>query len=391
MLYVDDIQHCHPEFLQKFISLCDAQRKIEGVYKGRARTYDLRGRRLAVVMAGNPYTESGEKFHVPDMLANRSDTYNLGEIIGDNAEAFVMSYLENALTANPVLHRLATTSPQDAYAIIQMAEGGSRDGIEFHGNYALEELQDMVSTMRKLMQVRDVVLTVNREYIRSASQAAEFRTEPPFTLQGSYRNMNRIAERVLPIMNDAELQTLIASSYDNDAQTLATGAEANLLKFKELTGALSPQEAERWASIKQTYQRNVMLHGIGTDDKVAQVILALHQCNDHLAAIHQAMADNVGQLLASTVSNGTGALLERTAASPPQAIQIINRVPRVLLDIIQQQFGLMQQWLQPLHQAASANDARVAQLADIVQQTLQRYTELLKRLEDEKMMVSIKE
>ena len=35
MLYLDDIQHCHPEFLQKFISLCDAQRKIEGVYEGK--------------------------------------------------------------------------------------------------------------------------------------------------------------------------------------------------------------------------------------------------------------------------------------------------------------------------------------------------------------------
>ena len=29
MIYLDDIQHCHPEFLQKFISLCDAQRKVE--------------------------------------------------------------------------------------------------------------------------------------------------------------------------------------------------------------------------------------------------------------------------------------------------------------------------------------------------------------------------
>jgi hypothetical protein len=265
-----------PEFLQKFISLCDAQRKIEGVYKGRAHTYDLRGRRVAVVMAGNPYTESGDKFHIPDMLANRADTYNLGEIIVDNAEAFVMSYLENAITANPVLHRLSTTSPQDVYAIIQMAERNATEGIDLQGNYALEELQDMVSTMRKLMQVRDVGLTVNREYIRSASQAAEFRTEPPFKLQGPYRNMNRIAERVLPIMNDAELQTLIASSYNNDAQTLTTGAEANLLKFKEITNTLSPQEAERWASIKQTYQRHIMLRGLSTDDKIAQVIPALH-------------------------------------------------------------------------------------------------------------------
>ena len=42
MIYLDDIQHCNPELLQKFISLCDAQRKIEGVYKGQTRTYDLR-------------------------------------------------------------------------------------------------------------------------------------------------------------------------------------------------------------------------------------------------------------------------------------------------------------------------------------------------------------
>ena len=82
MIYLDDIQHCNSELLQKFISLCDAQRKVEGVYKGQSRTYDLRGKKVAVVMAGNPYTESGERFQIPDMLANRADTYNLGDIIG---------------------------------------------------------------------------------------------------------------------------------------------------------------------------------------------------------------------------------------------------------------------------------------------------------------------
>ena len=65
MLYLDDIQHCNPEFLQKFISLCDGQRKIEGVYKGVSKTYDLRGKKVCVVMAGNPYTESGDKFQIP--------------------------------------------------------------------------------------------------------------------------------------------------------------------------------------------------------------------------------------------------------------------------------------------------------------------------------------
>ncbi|WP_156504292.1 AAA family ATPase, partial [Oleiphilus sp. HI0066] len=76
MLYLDDIQHTHPEFLQKFISLCDGTRRIEGVWKGRTKTYDMRGRKFCVVMAGNPYTESGEAFKVPDMLANRADIYN---------------------------------------------------------------------------------------------------------------------------------------------------------------------------------------------------------------------------------------------------------------------------------------------------------------------------
>ncbi|NQZ68438.1 MAG: ATP-binding protein, partial [Lentisphaeria bacterium] len=46
MIYLDDIQHCNPELLQKFISLCDAQRKIEGVYNGQTRTYDLRGKKV---------------------------------------------------------------------------------------------------------------------------------------------------------------------------------------------------------------------------------------------------------------------------------------------------------------------------------------------------------
>ena len=65
MLYLDDIQHTNPELLQKFISLCDAQRRIEGVWKGRTRTYDLRGKKFCVVMAGNPYTEIGRALPDP--------------------------------------------------------------------------------------------------------------------------------------------------------------------------------------------------------------------------------------------------------------------------------------------------------------------------------------
>ncbi|MCP4784217.1 MAG: AAA family ATPase [Fuerstiella sp.] len=296
MIYLDDIQHTNPEFLQKFISLCDAQRKVEGVYKGRTRTYDLRGRKVSVVMAGNPYTESGEKFQIPDMLSNRADIYNLGEIIGESSDAFEMSYLENALTSNPVLAKLASRSQQDVYAIIRMANDEPRDGIELEGNYSLEEISELVSTMRKLMRVRDVILTVNREYIRSAAQSDDYRTEPSFKLQGSYRNMNRIAEKVVSIMNDDELTSLIVSNYENDAQTLTSGTEANLLKFKELTGLLTNVEAERWDDIKRTFRQNVKLKGISSDDRTGQVIATLGNLSDGLDAIRKAMTAGVSQL-----------------------------------------------------------------------------------------------
>ena len=52
MLYLDDIQHTHPEFLQKFIALADGTRRIEGVWQGQPRTWDMRGKRFAIVMAG---------------------------------------------------------------------------------------------------------------------------------------------------------------------------------------------------------------------------------------------------------------------------------------------------------------------------------------------------
>lgn len=296
MIYVDDIQHCNSEFLQKFISLCDAQRKIEGTYKGKSRTYDFRGRKVAVVMAGNPYTESGQKFQIPDMLSNRADVYNLGEIIGDSAEAFELSYLENCMTSNPVLNSLGQRSRHDVVSIIQLAEHGQREGLELEGDFSPDELNEYVSTIRKLLRVRDVVLKVNREYIRSAAQSDDYRTEPPFKLQGSYRNMNRIAERVVPVMNDQELEGLILSSYENDAQTLTTDTEANLLKLKELLGTISEKEKSRWHEIKKTFQKNLKLRGLGDNNQAAQVVAQMQSFSDGLDAIHAAIAEGVRHL-----------------------------------------------------------------------------------------------
>lgn len=285
MIYLDDIQHCHPEFLQKFISLCDAQRKIEGVWKGESKTYDFRGKRVCVIMAGNPYTESGDKFQIPDMLANRADIYNLGDIIGDSGEVFKLSYIENALTSNRTLARLAGKSMKDVYQLIKRAQTDSREALELEANHTTSELNEYVSVLKKLLRIRDVVLSVNQEYIRSAAMQDEYRTEPAFKLQGSYRNMNKMAEKVVPIMNEQELETLVLSHYEGESQTLTSAAEANFLKLKELMGVQTADEKQRWEDIKKTFNKNKVFNGMDEQNPVTQVVAQMSRFTDELEGI----------------------------------------------------------------------------------------------------------
>ena len=271
MLYLDDIQHTSPELLQKFISLCDAQRKIEGVWRGKTRTYDLRGKKFCVVMAGNPYTESGETFKIPDMLANRADVYNLGDVLTGKGDDFALSFLENALTSNPTLAPLATRNLDDVYKIIRIAKGEPVPTTELSYGYSAVELAEIVTVIKHLFVVQDTLLKVNQEYIRSAAQADAFRTEPPFKLQGSYRNMNKIAEKVVAAMTPVELDALVNDHYQSESQTLTTAAEQNLLKLAELRGRMSPVQAKRWDDIKLEYVRQRRMGG-SADDPVARLV-----------------------------------------------------------------------------------------------------------------------
>ena len=498
MLYLDDIQHVHAEFLQKFISLCDATRKIEGVFKGKTRTYDLRGKKVCVVMAGNPYTESGERFQIPDMLANRADTYNIGEIIGDNSQWFEMSYLENSMTSNDTLSRVASRNPSDVYAFIQLAEGEGTESVELQGNYAMDEREEIINVMRKMIRVRNVVLAVNREYIRSAGQADDYRTEPAFKLQGSYRNMNRIAERISAVMNDAELESLILSQYEQDSQTLTNGAESNLLKFKDLIGIATEEETKRWDNIKRTFRQNQKLHGVDSSDKLGQVIAQMGVFSDGLQSIEEAVvqgtkklthaaaqeetekntaaqkeAEHLDTLIGQLGDFKTGLLgiqqsldkaaikigkpaakgkqtiqttfapeaaelltkfiaeLQLAAASTkqivpvvpspnaaastkqqvdhqataqqdtgsgsdpftegihhtpatddqPYRVEVINRVPRLFLSVIREQFKLMQSWMEPLMKTANKNTVGMKKLRKQLDEAMASYEQLSKQLQ----------
>ncbi|MEU0877829.1 DNA repair ATPase [Lentzea sp. NPDC005914] len=217
LLHLDDIQHTSPELLQKFISLCDAQRRVDGVWDGETRTFDLRGKRFAVSMAGNPYTETGRAFRVPDMLANRADVWNLGDVLSGRDALFALSYLENASASNPTLNGV------DVEPLVRLANGET-----VRHEYETVELERMLSVVRKLQRIQEVVLKVNQEYISSAASGGDF------LLQGSYRNMNRMAARIVPAMNDAEVEALIDDHYLGEAQLLGVRAEANLARLREL-------------------------------------------------------------------------------------------------------------------------------------------------------------
>ncbi|MEU2026541.1 DNA repair ATPase [Streptomyces sp. NPDC016469] len=289
LLHLDDIQHTSPELLQKFIPLCDATRRVEGVRDGEPRTYDLRGKRFAVCMAGNPYTESGARFQVPDMLANRADVWNLGEVLSGREDVFALSFVENALTANPVLAPLAGRSREDLALLLRLASDDPTARPEQLGHpYAPAEVDRITAVLRHLLRARDTVLAVNAAYIASAAQTDATRTEPPFRLQGSYRNMNRIAERIAPVMNDAELSAVVDDHYAGEAQTLTSGAEAALLKLAALRGTLTLAQAERWAALCASYVRTQALGG-PEGDPMTRAVAALGLLADRIAAVETAI------------------------------------------------------------------------------------------------------
>ncbi len=330
MLYLDDIQHTNPEFLQKFISLCDGTRRIDGVWKGITKTYDMRGKKFCVVMAGNPYTESGEVFKIPDMLANRADIYNLGDVLSGTEEEFALSYIENAMTSNSVLAPLATRDLADFYKFVDMARGRPINDSDFKHPYSASESREIVETLKKLFQVQALVLTVNQQYIHSAAQDERFRVEPPFKLQGSYRNMNKLAEKVTAVMSEDELNALLDDHYLGEAQLLTSGTEANLLKLKELRGLLDSASSQRWAAIKHEFQR---LKQVGGDDT---------DIGTRIVSQLNAMATSL-----EMVKTG---FMERSVGQPPK-VEVINQPHPGLNSVLEAMANTLQNSIFPLVKA----------------------------------------
>ncbi|MBX2859494.1 MAG: DNA repair ATPase [Cellvibrionaceae bacterium] len=402
MLYLDDIQHTDPEFLQKFISLCDGTRRIEGVWQGQSRTYDMRGKKFCVVMAGNPYTESGELFKVPDMLANRADIYNLGDILGGMDEQFALSYIENSLTSNPVLAPLATRDMQDTYLLIAMAEGKEVASSDLKHQYSAAEVKEICDVLKKLFVIRDIVLKINQQYIESAAQDEQNRVEPPFKLQGSYRNMNKMAEKVAAVLNAAELQQLIDDHYRGESQLLTQGSEENLLKLAELRGTLSHAQQQRWQDIKQRFVRNQKLGGKNSD-AASQVVAQLGDIAGVLTALQHNMQAGVENALhtpqpaakSDTDSVILGALdkIQGSISASLAKVQVVNqpvpgmdKVLRVLANTLEQSiFPLMKNMDKKFEIDLSTHN----KISDLFQQL--KNLEMQIKMENAESTVSVRE
>jgi hypothetical protein len=222
------------------------------------------------------------------MLANRADTYNLGDILQGKNDLFALSYIENAVTSNRVLSPLATREPADLHKLVRLAQGEEIPTTDLSHAYSAIEVGEITAVLQRLLTVQKVLLQVNLQYIASASMDDRFRTEPPFKLQGSYRNMNKLAEKVVPVMNADELERLIDDHYASESQTLTIGAEHNLLKLAEMRGRMTDTMRERWDAIRKEFQRLKMVGG-SDEDPVARVTAGLANLGEGLRGIESAM------------------------------------------------------------------------------------------------------
>lgn len=118
-----------------------------------------------------------------------------------------------------MLAPLATRELSDLYRLVEKIQGKPFSANALSHGYSGAEINEITATLERLTQTREVVCRVNQQYIASAAQADQYRIEPAFKLQGSYRNMNKLAEKISPVMNAAELQQMIADHMTASAAT----------------------------------------------------------------------------------------------------------------------------------------------------------------------------
>jgi hypothetical protein len=81
---------------------------------------------------------------------------------------------------------------------------------------------------------------------------------------------------------------VIDDHYVGEAQTLTSGAEANLLKLAELRGRMTAEQARRWVEVKQGFLREQALGG-AEDDPMSRAVGAVGLLADRVGEIRTAI------------------------------------------------------------------------------------------------------
>jgi hypothetical protein len=116
--------------------------------------------------------------------------------------------------------------------------------------------------------------------------------------------MNKMAEKVVPVMTDEEVEQLIVDHYRGEAQTLTIGAEENLLKLAELRENQTDEQLTRWQQIKADFVRHQTLGD--NENPIAAIASQI--------SLLQKGLNQIGQALQQPQSSGLE-LLNETLAS----------------------------------------------------------------------------
>jgi hypothetical protein len=187
-------------------------------------------------------------------LANRADVHNLGDVVSGSLDAFAQSYIENACGAHELLAPVIARGRADLGPLVRAAMGDQIRSEDLQHSYSGPELQRVTSVLKHFVQVRDALMKVNSAYMQSATLDDGMRGEPPFLMQGSYRNMSRIAPRVVPEMTTQEVSTLIRDHYLAESQTLAGAGAWNLAKLAEVLGSSDESELAKVDDLRERWR-----------------------------------------------------------------------------------------------------------------------------------------
>lgn len=267
-----------------------------------------------------------------------------------------------------MLAPLATRDPADVQRLVKLARGEDVPLTELQHGYSSAEVEEITSVLSRMMGCQKVLLEVNKQYILSASQEDAYRTEPGFKLQGSYRNMNKLAEKVVSAMNDDELQQLVDDHYASESQTLTTGAEQNLLKLAELRGRMSEEQVARWTEIKESFVRTRRAGGKG-DDPVARVTGAIGGLDEALQRIHAAIgAASAASAAESSKSSDADEALAPYLEKLDETIRTLGRPSKVELRVDDGTSSAAASVINVVREHARTIERIIANLADLAKQ-----------------------